>query len=118
MGLSDLTSKTRAELNEMTKDQLIAAIMEGETYIEFMREVTQSGDLKRLEEVTRDVFSGDMLGSRIISWSYYDGGEVDEIGTQHLSAGGKETERQEIKHFLDGRQPQMSTYRSAVGKIL
>lgn len=64
------------------------------------------GQLKNRKTVVRDVL-GNKLRTRIIDWVYYGTGEINTIFLRKLDANDKEIERQEIKYFLDGQQPQI-----------
>lgn len=98
----DLTQLTPQELDKLTKDQLIAGILEGQTYTEtdplvkdkFGNNLTHGWRVK-------DSATGNLISSHRVTWSYYDAKEgiVDEIAVQE----GKK--QQIIKHFMDGRQP-------------
>lgn len=97
MTAEDLTTLSLAELGKMIKADIIAEILDGVTRIDS----TIVSDPKlgniRMEETTTDAY-GKVLGTRIVEWTYYPGGEVDEITVDD----GKE--RLLVKHYTDGKQ--------------
>jgi hypothetical protein len=58
-------------------------------------------------ETVRDVETGAVVSGRRITWTYYKTGEVDTITIVETDAVGKETSRKIIKHYIDGRQPEV-----------
>jgi len=98
--VADITGK-------MSKRDLIIAVVGSD-------KVTDAPVIKRRKdnqiesqlETERDIETGAVLGSRLITWTYYETGEVDEIATIAMDAAGKETSRRIIKHYTDGRQPE------------
>lgn len=95
----DLTQLTPTELNKLTKDQLIAGILEDQTYSDVNLVKDKHGNNIELTKVIRDALTGNLVSSKTVRWTYYSGGEVDEITVQ-------EGNRQRvIKHFTDGEQP-------------
>ncbi len=106
--MDGLSNETLAELQKMTKDQLIAHILEGQTYSDVGLVKDEDGNNVELTEVTKDALTGNLVSSKTVRWTYYPGGEVDEITVQ-------EANRQEIiKHYLDGRQPNIVLKESSI----
>ena len=91
-----------AELQAMTKAQLIAKLLEGQTEEKVTTEYYKNGEQKRQVRQVCDVASGKLLSTREATWTYYKAGPVDTIT---LTEGGKV---KTIKHFTDGRQPSSS----------
>ncbi len=60
-------------------------------------------------ETVRDVKTGAAVSGKQIIWTYYDvkGAPVDTITIVETDAAGKEVARKKIKHFTDGRQPEV-----------
>lgn len=96
----DLTQLTPAELDKLTKDQLIAGILEGQTYSDVNLVKDKDGNNVELTEVTRDAY-GKVLATKAVKWSYYDAG----AGTVNEITVDEGKERLIVKHTLDGKQP-------------
>jgi hypothetical protein len=64
-------------------------------------------------QVTRVYVSKDALGNKLkslrVNWEYYLTGEIDTIVLSDLDANDVVTVRRVIRHFLDGRQPTLTT---------
>ena len=116
MALSDLQGKTPAELNAMTKANIIASILEGQTTSDVVRTATAKGDNSTLVEATRDLATGTVIGSRETSWTYYATGDVNEIVVVEKDAAAKEMSRRTVKHYKDGRQPMVTASVAPAGK--
>ena len=104
--MTTLTELTLQELTKMTKDQLIAGILEGQTYMEEDPLVKDEfGNNVEHGWRVRDSLTGNLISSHRVTWSYYDAkaGIVDEITVQE---GNRQ---QVIKHFTDGKQPTVKT---------
>lgn len=100
-------------LQNMTKKQIIILILrlvgvEIDTYE--LEETIDSQDgpngqiLRRY--VRKDVL-GNILSKLNIDWTYYDNGPVHEITLTDLDPSDNITAKRIIKHFLDGRQPNL-----------
>lgn len=104
--MADLSNRTLAELTAMTKAQLIAAALEGQTDTEL--EVNESaaglGPIRRVE-VVRSRLTGKVLRRKRLDWTYYPTTEVDTIVVSERDAGDVETRRYQIRHFRDERLP-------------
>ena len=98
----DLTQLTPAELDKLTKAELIAAIVEDQRIdasLPIERDKYQN-PIRQLQR-TKDAY-GKVIEERVIRWTYYgDGstGEVNEIITEDAK------EQAIVKHTLDGEQP-------------
>jgi len=97
----DLQSKTLDELRAMDKEDIIKAIFEGETYSDPRLVKDQYGNNVELVEATYRKYDGNLVGRRVVRWTYHDAkeGTVKDIITED----GKE--RATVTHSLDGRQP-------------
>ena len=94
----DLTELTPTELDKLTKDQLIAHILEGQTYSDVNLAKDKDGNNVELTEVVKDAW-GKEVSSKTVRWTYYPSGEVDEITVTD------DKERLVVKHYTDGEQP-------------
>lgn len=96
--MTDLTTLSPAQLDKMLKADIIAEILDGVTRSSRTFEHDAKGNVIGIEDTTTNAY-GKLLGIRIVEWTYYPGGEVDEITT---------TDAKEwivVKHYTDGRQP-------------
>jgi len=105
--ITDLTTKTLAQLQELTKAQLIAAILEGQTDTEL--EDSEDGPHGQVRRVylTTDRLTGKVLRRTRTDWSYHPNGDVDEITTVERDQDEKEIGRNRVKHHQDGREPEL-----------
>ena len=97
----DLTTLSPAQLNKLTKAELIAAIVEDQRIDASLPiERDEYGNAIRQLQRTKDAY-GKVIEEKVIRWTYYDAkeGTVDEITVED------DTERLVVKHFTDGRQP-------------
>jgi len=62
--------------------------------------------VKRVE-TERDLLTDDVLGSVVTTHTYYKTGEIKDITISERDAKDKEIGGHTIKHFTDGRLPQM-----------
>jgi hypothetical protein len=111
--LEQLRAATKAQIvaditAKMTKRDLLIFLNDGSDKVqdEPKRTYCKDGQQESQIEVERDVETGARTGGKVISWSYYPTGEVDEITISLRDATDKETARKVIKHFVDGRQPE------------
>jgi len=108
----DLAKKTVKELKDLlTKDLtkcdlLIQLVGSEEVPDDTIRLYREDNQIEYQEEVLRDVETDEVSEIKQMLWTYYKTGEVDEITTVILK-DGKET-RRVIKHYRDGRQPEVS----------
>ena len=98
MTTEDLTTLSPTELNKMLKADIIAEILDGVTHSSRTFEHDAKGNVICIEETTTDAY-GKLLSTRIIDYTYYPGGEVDEITVEEGE------ERLVVKHFRNGKQP-------------
>ena len=62
--------------------------------------------VKRVE-TERDLLTDDVLGSVVTTHSYYKTGEIEDIIISERDAKDNETAKRTIRHFTDGRQPEV-----------
>ena len=72
--------------------------------------------VKRVE-TERDLLTGDVLGGRVTTHSYYKSGEIQDIVVSERDAKDAETGGHTIKHFTDGRQPTVSAIKPVLEPI-
>ena len=95
--------------NDMTKRDLLVLANGGSELIYDIPVCTyrRDGQIESQSETVRDVETGVIIATKTIAWTYYKTGEVDTITVVETNADGKETSRNAIKHYTDGRQPEM-----------
>ncbi len=105
MGILD---KTAAELNALTKPQLVTMIADEQIAIRtdqrISKIISQSGDKRgQLEQTieTRDG-NGTLISTSQTIWTYFKAGNVDTITIIEKDSKGKETSRQVVKHAESG----------------
>ena len=117
--MPNLTNLTLAQLRAATKAQLITAIsnklaaMTKRQIVFFLLDrdeqnrtvnddpiVTcrKDGQIESQTEIERDVETGAKTGSRVITWTYFPGGNVDTITISQRDAADKEIARKVIRH--------------------
>lgn len=124
--MTNLTDLTLQQLRASTKAQIIASIRDYLTanytrrqLIQFLRDretewdepirtYRTDGQIESQIEVERDEETGEIVSSKSITWSYYSTGEVNVILIIVYDATGIEIKRKRIKHFKDGRQPEVN----------
>ena len=77
------------------------------------RPVITYDDQKRIikrVETERDLLTDDVLGSVVTTHTYYKTGEIKDITISERDAKDKWIGGNTIKHFTDGRLPQMVTH--------
>ena len=111
--LPDLKTKTLAQLQAQlvpTKRAALIAI-NGSDRVSSMATVSRKdGQVESQTEAVRDVETDALILTRTITWTYYEkekGAPVDTIMIVETDSAGKETSRKAIKHYPDGRQPEV-----------
>ena len=102
----DLTQLTPTELRKMTKEAIIQAVLEGQTYSQTIIERDEDGNQLRQVDETFDAYTGNLIGRREIEWTYYEPGVVDEITVTEKAVDGKVIDAYAVKHYAD-RQPKV-----------
>ena len=97
----DLTQLTPAELDKLTKAELIAAILEDLTYSDVNLAKDKFGNNVELTETMKDAY-GVVVGGKTVRWTYYGDGSTGEVN-EIITEDGKEIAT--VKHTLDGKQP-------------
>lgn len=104
MSLAEIHAMRPNEVRELTKEQLIEHILEGQTYTanEYRHEDEYHNATEQGWEI-RDSYTGNLISKHRVVWTYHDAkkGTVNEIITED----GKE--RTIVKHTLDGKQPSL-----------
>ena len=117
--LAQLRAATKAQiitaivnrLQDMTKRQIIIWLLDEVDRITDnpVRVHRPDGQIESQTDVERDTETGAKTGSRVVTWTYYPTGEVDEITITNKDAADKTIGKPKvIKHFTDGRQPEVT----------
>jgi len=114
--MCQLSSMTPAQLNAMTKAQLIEATLQDVRKSAAANEYDAKDRLISQVQTTTDAYDA-LVGTVSMGLTYYGTGEVDVITVVEYDAQGKETQRMVIKHYTDGRQPVVSSFQAGQGQI-
>ena len=112
--LPDLTTKTLAQLQAQlvpTKRAALIAINGSDRVSNVATISRKDGQVESQTEAVRDVETDALILTRTITWTYYEkekGAPVDTITIVETDGAGKETKRMTIKHFTDGKQPEVN----------
>lgn len=112
ISIDDLQKQTVTQLKaaitaDMTKRDLLIMANGGRDKIatEPVRAYRKDGQIASQTEVIKDVETNAVILTKTITWTYYPKGEVDEITIVETDSKGER--RKTIKHFTDGRQPEV-----------
>lgn len=118
--LNQLRAATKAQiitaitnkLQSMTKRQLIIWLWDEiqQIHDDPITVTRKDGQAESQVTTIRDTETGAIVSTRSISWTYYEnepGRPVDTITLVEKDAAGKETAHKVIKHYPDGRQPEV-----------
>jgi len=96
-------------VRDMTKRDLLVLANGGSEQIYDIPVCTyrRDGQIESQSETVRDVETDAVISTKTIAWTYYKTGEVDTITIAEMNADGKETGKKVIKHYTDGRQPEV-----------
>lgn len=116
MLLPDLKSKTLAQLQAAivpTKRDALIILNDGSDKVtdEPVRKYRKDGQIESETQAVRDVETGAVVRGKTITWTYHEkenGAPVDTITIVKTDANGKEVSRKVIRHFVDGKQPEVS----------
>lgn len=115
LSLTQLRAATKAQIIQnvgqwmavnLSKRDLIAWLMDAD-YIPDRTIVTrdnQSRVIKRID-VNRDPETGVVIGGRVMTWQYFNSGEIRYIVVSDRDGDDVETRRQRISHSRDGQSP-------------
>ena len=112
-----LRTKTKTQLKEIvagkkTKRDFLIEIVGSETIMdEPERKYREDNQIESQQIVYRDIETGAITGGQQTTWTYYDkekGAPVDTITIQELNAKLKPILTKTIKHYTDGKQPDVS----------
>ena len=97
-------------LNTYSKRQILIWLLNNAVSVsdDTLRTYAPDGQIASQTDVDRDVETGAMVGGRVVTYSYYDTGEVKDIVISTRDAANKEVARKTIHHFTDGKQPTVS----------
>jgi len=119
-----LTDLTLEQMRASTKNQIISSIDSYLTanftkrqLIQMLRERDTEWDdpvctygpdgILTQNEIERDVETGAQVSRKYIVWDYYNSGEVNTIITEFYDENDVLKRRKKIKHYKDGRQPEI-----------
>lgn len=113
----DVSDKTAEEVKQLVVDALptdkreLTILLNGTDKVEATPIVVyrkEDGQIESLKRVVFDAVGGALLSEKMITYTYYDTGEVDEIRIVETDGAGSVTEDKTIKHFVDGTQPEVT----------
>lgn len=112
--LSD-KSKTLTELQALlvpTKRDALIQLNGGGDKVpdEPVRKYRKDGQIESETQTMQDVETGAVVSGKQITWTYYEkekGAPVDTIAIVETDGKGAEISRKTIKHYPDGRQPEV-----------
>lgn len=96
--LSDIERLTPQDWQSMTKANLAALRFQGEVEIDRKLERYPNDEYKRLTCRKRDIVTLEVLGYRIITWTYWPNGNVAVILIRWLDGEQNEIRRERIEH--------------------
>ena len=85
----------------MTKRDLLIAANGGSDKLSDMVSIYDKDGLEIKTETVRDVETNAIISTKVITYTLYPKGEVDEITIVVKDGGGKEISKKVIKHYLD-----------------
>jgi hypothetical protein len=106
---SQTLTQLRAQLAPTKRDALIA-LNGGDKISASVVTFRKDGQAESQVETIRDVETNALMSTMTTAWTYYEkekGVPVDTITIIETDASGKEIGRKAIKHYTDGRQPQV-----------
>lgn len=124
--MPNLTALTLKQMRDSTKNQIADSV---KTYlqtnftkkqlIQFLRDRDSEwsdpvctyfpdGQISSQTEVETDAETDVQISKKIITFSYYNTGEVNKIIIQTLDGNDVKTKIKTIKHYKDSRQPEVS----------
>lgn len=108
MSCKELVAMTPAEVDAMTKADIIAEIFEDVTRSDAAL-TQEGGENIQLTETTTDAYEV-LLGSRVVDWTYYGTSEVDEVTVTNKDDEGEIIDGYIVKHYKDTKQPTLTTF--------
>lgn len=114
LSFTQLQAATKAQIvsdimSKMTRRELIVALTGTDKIVidaPVLKYRKEDGQIESQTETFEDVETGLVVGDKQIAYTYYKNGEVDEITIVESSADGTKATKT-IKHYLDGRQPEI-----------
>lgn len=110
--ITDLQKQTVTQLKtaltaDMTKRDLLIIANGGSDKLSEMVSTYDKNGYEIKTETVRDVETNAVISTKTITYTLYPKGEVDEITIVEKDGSGKEISRKVIKHYTDGRQPEL-----------
>lgn len=96
--------------NNLTKRQILVWLFNNVTIVPLApaRAYNPDGQVASDLDIDTDIETGVQTGGTQTTWTYYPTGEVDTITIMKLDAANNIVSTKVIKHFTDGRQPEVS----------
>jgi hypothetical protein len=110
--INSLRDATREQLGaeiaaKLTKRELLILAVGAEKISSTPERVYgEDGQITEETTVETDVETGETR-TQHVTWSYYKTGEVDVIEIIVLDTNGKIAKQKKIKHYVDGREPEV-----------
>ena len=94
-------------LNTYSKAQIVTWLLNNAVTYPGNSVVTYgtNGQIATQTDVNYDVNTGLQTDKRVITWSYYSTGEVNQIIIQQFDASNNLLSTKTVQHYKDGRQP-------------
>lgn len=103
--MCQLQGMSRAQLEEMTKNDIIQLALQGITVETITsREYNSDGELIKLETSITDAYSGIVIETKKVSKTFHQNKTVDKISIARRDGDGKKIEKYHIKHDADGKE--------------
>lgn len=110
LNAGQLRAAVNQVINAWDKQQLMTFLLDQPTYWDDpVMTYTPSGQYASRIDVERENASAAQMSKKTTAWTYYDGdGAVDTIILVEYDANNVEKKRKTIKHYQDGRQPEVT----------
>ena len=95
--------------NNYTKKQLIQLLRDKDSeWSDPVITYFPDGQIETQTEIETDCETGTQISKKVITYSYYNSGEINKIVIQTLDENNIEKKVKTIKHYKDGRQPEVT----------
>ena len=98
MDLGELRAMSLTDIRGVKKEDLIAAILDGEVTEDQTNEHDGQGRRVRTHVVVKDKYSGDIVRNAEVTWTYNADGSVDEIQRTVRDQDGKIIGEKTVQH--------------------
>jgi hypothetical protein len=115
--ITDMQKQTVTQLKtaltaDMTKRDLLIIANSGSDKLSEMVSTYDKNGLEIKTETVKDVETNVVISTKVITYTLYPKGEVDEITIVETDSKGAEVKRKVIKHYIDGKQPTVTEVKS------